>query len=921
MRKSLIFGLPVLAVVAAGGAWYVLHPRDPIGSAKQRMAHGDLRGAEQYLRQAVVRHPRSPEAAYLLGLADLGLGSPEAAELELKRARDYGYDPNAIILPLGQAYLQQQHFTAALADFDPAHATPAARPYVLTIRAAAQMALGDLADAKTTSDQAEAAAPKQRETLLTAARIAMARGDLDGAAARATRILAASPGEPEATLLRSEIAMRRNDPKSALAGAQSVLAATPGRLDARMIEARSLAALGKTDAARASLAQVLRAAPKNISANFLGAMLAVQVGDYPAADAMMTQISPVIGHLPHGYYFLAVTKLGMGQPAQAEEAITKFLVQMPNDVAGMKLLAFVELARRKPAAALDVLRQAPLATHPDADTLDLAGRAQAMEGDVQAAKGSFAEAFRLAPADTAILNRLAASKLSLGDVEAAETDLRHSLQLDPQQRLAGEAIVQAALSRGDFAEAGQQVERLRRAVGDGEEVGVLAAQVKIAALDFDGAEAQLRDVLRRFPDSRPATMNLVRIASLRGDHAAAEALLRDLLARHPEDQSALAVLMPALFADGHTDQAVALAQAAHAASPDDVSVTAALATAYVRAHEPDRAAALLDRSSGGANPQLDMLRARVLTVDHKPEAAEAAYRDIIGETPTNLRARAELAALLLSQKHDDDARLVLQDGLRQAPGNPALMGALVNVDLHQGGIRQALARVATLRQDPQNLPAANALAGDAWLAAGDERQAAAAYAAAFQAAPSGDLAVRAARELGQTGANDKALALLSSWVTTHPDDVPAEVLLGSLYINANRLDDAERHLDHVLSLRRTDTAALNNLAWVKQQQGKTAEALTLAKRAYYQAPLPEMADTLGWILAKSGDLQRALPLLAEAVGSQDPTSRAEGAYHYGYALNAAGRGGEARTQLQAACDAKADFPGKDDARKLLATLK
>ena len=921
MRKAAAIGIPVAAVAVACGLWFGLHGGDPIAAAKREMARSNMRGAEQYLRQAIRRHPDSPEAAFLLGEVDLALGNPQGAELELRRAQDRGYPRAPAVLPLGQAYLEQRHFNQVLADFTEAHAPPGARGDVLTIRAAAQISLGDVRGAQATIAQAEAASPNAHQTLLTAARIAMETGDIDGAAARAAKILAAEPNQPDAKLLQAEIAMRRNDPAAALSLAQSVLAATPVRLDARLIEARAEAALGQPDQARGSLRRVLAGAPQNVSANFLGAMLAVQQGDYASADAMLTRISTMLGDLPHGFYFLAVTKLGLGQPAQAEEAATKFLARKPDDVGGLKLLAFIDLARRHPEETLALLRDSKLAQLTDADTLDLQGRALAMRGDLKAAQADFSRAATLAPRDVQILNRLAASELSLGDTRAAEAELTRSLAISPNQRLAGEAIVQAALARGDVGTATRDVEQLRARIGDAEEVGVLAAQVRIAGLDMDGAEAQLHDVLRRFPDSRAATLSLVRIYGLRGEEAQAEQLLEDLLHRHPDDLGALNVLLPSLFAERRPDRAVAIAEAAHAAAPGDVGITAALAGAYVRAKQTTRAVALLDRASAGTDPQLELLRARVLASDGQTDQAEQVYHAALRDAPGDVRMRAELAALLVRAKRPEDARDAVREGLQASPGNPLLLGALVGIDLKNGGVQAALATAAELCRNPQNLPAARSLAGDALVSAGETPRAAAAFLAAYKANPSAELAGKTATALSKAGHDDQAIALLTAWTAQHPDDAASLSVLGSLEITAGRLAEADRYLTTVLTLRPPDTATLNNLAWLKQQEGDAAAARVLAERAYFQAPAPEVADTLGWILARQGDTAQALPLLSQAAAIQQGPSAAPTAYHYAWVLNAVGRRDEAKRELAVSLSPASTFPEKKDAETLMGSLK
>ena len=377
------------------------------------------------------------------------------------------------------------------------------------------------------------------------------------------------------------------------------------------------------------------------------------------------------------------------------------------------------------------------------------------------------------------------------------------------------------------------------------------------------------------------------------------------------------MLLPALIASGHVDRAVSVAEAAHTAAPDDAGITAALAATYARAGQAARGVALLDRASADTNPQLDMLRARLLADDGKQDLAKRAYQNTLRQDPNNIRARTDLASLLSREKSYDEARAVLRAGLLQTPGNPVLLGALVGTGLREGGINQALKVAATLRTDPQNLPAAAALAGDAWQGAGDVHQAAVAFQSAYRATPNGSLAVRAANALAASGSPDQAIALLVSWTVEHPQDLAAQSMLGSLYITARRYAEADQRLSVVLAAHRSDTSTLNNLAWVKQEMGETVQAKLLAERAYFQSPVPEVADTLGWILARQGDTARALPLLARAATGADPSAD----YHYGWALNAAGRHEEARAALQKAVVTKADFTEKPEARRLLAEIK
>jgi putative PEP-CTERM system TPR-repeat lipoprotein len=927
MRKRLLIAVPPLTMAVLAGAWFLFgRTGDPVAAARLRIERRDMKGASLYLRDAIRAQPKNAEAAFLLGKVDLALGSPTAAQTEFLRARDHGYDKSALVLPLGQAYLQQHHYTELLQDFTPASAPEGTGADTLSLRAAAQMSLHDIDDAAASSASAENLAPHAPYVLLTAARLALVRGDTAGAETRLTQILGgtAKPDDTireDALLLRGDIALRHNSIPEALTDARDVIAASPSRLDAKLLEARALAASGQDKAAHAEVDEVLHHAPKDITANYLRVVLAIRSADYAAADASLQQISPSLSDLPRGFYFLAVTKLGLGQLAQAEEAATQYLAQSPDDISGLKLMGFVDLAEHHPDRTLALLHDTALSTHQDADIYDLRGRAQAMSGDLASARENLTKAAALHPSDPSLLNRLGAVEMDLGDLQAGEAELKHSLALSPKQGQTGATIVEADLARGDLAAAHTDLDQMRVTLGDAETTGILDAQIKLASLDTDGAETELHQVKQRFPDSRAATLFLVRIASLRGDTAQVQTLLEAALKKHPADAGLLAALLPSLYAQNQTQTAIDLAQAARDAAPANPTLTALLADTYLHAKQPERAIGLLDRASAGTNPALDLMRARIQAQQGQTSQALATLQSILDRSPADIRACALKASLQVQTGDYDAARATLRDGLKHAPGNQALLDALVGIDLKQSGPKAALATAASLQSVPSNLPAANSLPGAIYLAAGNLKAASAAFLASYRATPSSDLAIKAATTASRSGDLAQGVTLLEAWTASHPADRTAQFVLSSFYLDRGQFAPAAEHLQSVLAADPTNGPALNNLAWIRQRQGNTTEAKSLAERAYFAAPGAETADTLGWILAQQGDTSAALPLLKQAATTADPSLHATATYHHAAAMAAAGQRDEARTELQTALASPASFHERDEASRLLATLK
>ncbi len=915
MHRSWMTGLAAGAVaLSAGGAFLVLRHGDPLVEGRKLMEQGDMHRASLYLREAVRNQPDSAEAAFRLGVVDLALTNAAAAELELKRARDHGYDPKQILLPLGQAYLQQHHYRQLLSDFDPATSPPWAIAEVKALRSSADLALGNIQAASDEAAAAVAAAPDDATTQLAAARVALARGDEAAASAILSRILQANPKDPDARLVRAGMALHDGKPAAAMTEADAVLAEFPRRVDARLMRVRALATLGREKEARTLVEEVLHNARHDPGANYLRMVLAMRSHDWQAANESLDIISPVIGSLPRGLFYAGLIKMQVGQPAQAEEAVTKFLTVHPDDIDARKLMAFIDLARRRPSDARAQLQDMVNSGHADADALDLFGRAQAMSGNVKAAEITLSKAQALAPRDENIVNRLAGVELALGETNAADQTLRRSLALKPDQAGASETLITGLLQRGDIHGAEAALADLKRAGGDAEVTGILQADIQLANFDVRGAKITLQSLLDKMPESERTTLLLARVDRQLGDPEAAESLLAGLLQHHPADEAAVELDLSLLLSQGKIDQAVTLAEAAHEAGAGNSGITAALAAVYLRAHDPDRAIALLDRAGAvSQDPALTLLRARALDTAKRNAAARDAYRDVLESQPGNVAARRELAMLQAKTDDTDGARATIQAGLKIAPGNPLLMGSLVGLELKAGGTAGALRTASTLAADPANLPAALLLPGDIWAAAGNLPRAADAYLAAYQSTPNATLAEHAADALAHAGRVPEATALLNRWLASHPDDAGALTVLSALEMQSNQLAEAESHLQKLVALRPSDAPALNNLAWLAGRNGDLDSALALAKRAYFIDPQPSMADTLGWILVRHGDAADALPLLQGASG-------ADQLYHYAAGLVQSGQKDKAKPVLQKALAQKASFDERPDAVKLLNSL-
>lgn len=921
MKKLIALVVVFLLLGAGAGAvyWKYYHYSDRFALARSLMAKGDVKGAELELRNFVRDNPDNAEAHFRLGILQLRGGDPVAAERELAKARDNGFDPRTVLPPLAQSYMSQGKFRELLADFPPDRLPEGAAAPIMVMRGLSQMQLGQLAAAKATLDKAASLAPQSIDPLLAQARLLVDQKDYGAAEAKTDRALSLNARSPDALLLKGQLLNLRGDRQRALQVLDAALAASPHMIPALLERANTQIAVNEDAKAKADVDLVMKLQPRSAAGLYLRAVLAARAKEFTEADAALTRIASLLPRFPRGYYFQAIVKYNLGQAEQAAEAAAKYVARNPLDLDGVKLLARIDLAMQRAPHAEEALTRAVDAGQADADTLDLLGRAYAQDGKQAQALQAFERAAQMAPNNADILTRLASARLGVGDADGATRDLEHSLTLAPDKKAAGEALVVAALAAGEVDKADKALQHLDRDKTPPEVLGVLTGLVRMAQLDFDGARNALLAVLRERPGSIPARLNLAKIAVLQNKQPEAEQLLNEILKQDPANEQALSGLLAILIKDGRLGHAIAVVESARAAAPANNSLTVALADLYVRAREPKKALDLLEKAQKGQLPSQLLLAAQVRaeTAAGETAAAEASLRKVLSINPRDVAARRSLADVLTKSGKVDDARTVLRQGLTIMPGNRLLLQGLVIASLKLDGVDGALKTVDELEKNRANYPGILGLRGDVYFSAQRYDEAAKAFADELKQTQDVSLVVREATALTAANHPRESIKVLRDWVANHPDDASVQLMLASAEIGTRDIDNATKRLQLVLKQQPNNVVALNNLAWLYHEKGDK-RARELAQKAYLLAPSPQVTDTLAWILTSEGDATQALPLLRQAVAAMPDNLAMQ--YHLGVALKEAGQKDAAISVLRPIVLGVREFDDKPAAKRLLDSL-
>jgi Flp pilus assembly protein TadD len=159
---------------------------------------------------------------------------------------------------------------------------------------------------------------------------------------------------------------------------------------------------------------------------------------------------------------------------------------------------------------------------------------------------------------------------------------------------------------------------------------------------------------------------------------------------------------------------------------------------------------------------------------------------------------------------------------------------------------------------------------------------------------------------------------LRRYLRERPLDMNVRIFLAHSYRASGEIGNSTKEYETVLEHEPENFVALNNLANNYLEQGDV-RAVELARRAYKLRPdNGHVADTLGWVLVKTGDVEKGVSLLQSAVELSN--GHPEIRYHLAVALVESGGIEEARSILEALLESKQPFASKKAAESLFASL-
>ncbi|MCC7081711.1 MAG: PEP-CTERM system TPR-repeat protein PrsT [Burkholderiales bacterium] len=887
---------------------------NPLDKARVAFEKGDLATARIEAANAIQKDENDAEAHLLLGSILDAQGDLAAAARVLRRAATLGIARARVDAVLARVLLRSGQFKAILEELNPG---PDHRGetlgIVLAVRGHAQLAQGQLEQAKASLNEA----------------------------------LVAAPDLPEALLGQAQLAYGENDPQRAMVLVESVIARFPRHGAALNMKARLLSLAGKTDDAIAVYTDAAQADPVNPAPQLAAAELLMDVGRFDEARGRIERVRNHLPNYPVGRYFeaqwhyrqqqydqalevlqaarraspgfvpvvklLAMTHLARGNPNQAEELLRTIVQTDPRNAQARRLYVITLIRQGKTKPALDAIAPALTEAPDDPAWLSLAADAHAAAREFSKAVEYMTRAARARSGDANTLTRLGMLRLAAGDTESGLRQLEQAVGENKDGIGPDFGLAAALMERHDYAKALQVARGIQQKQPNNPIGFTMVGLAQAAMNDHTAASRSFAQALRLDASYWPAAMAMAQIERAAGRPDAARKIIETFLVGEPGNVTAQYAL---LQLSGDRGRFMAALEAARRADAKALAPRLALANSY-SAHGLGELALAVAREAlaiapQDANAQQAMGTAQ-LAAGRRAEALET-FRRLANAQPNSGHAQVLLAQAHAALGDMGRTEAALERALAIDPQDPGAIEGLAKLYAFAGRHAEAMKLADGLKNRLPKSGIGAALAGDLWLAQKNDVAALKAYDAAFALSPSGTLLLKRHRTAIRTG-RDPGAAPLAQWLERNPHDFEVRFYLGNRHYAAGRYEAAVEQFQRVIESDPQNALAHNNLAsaYLKLRDSRALEA---AQKAH--ALLPDHAsilDTLGLALMRAGRTEKALEMHKMAA-AREPDS-AEIISHYALALAQSGDRAAGRAVLRTLLTKGAKPELDADARALL----
>ncbi|ALO33524.1 hypothetical protein CMT41_01405 [Colwellia sp. MT41] len=831
-------------------------------SAKSYLSNKQINESIIELKNAIRADGKNAEARFILGQIYLNLGDGLVAVKELERAQQFNYAANKVLPLLARAYILTDSDADVLAlSEQAAKLANEEHSHYLAYKTLAALRSEQAEQATDSATLAQSIAQQSLYSMLALAYLELSQNNNDAVKTLISRILTIDAEQVDALMLQGQVSMVTKDYQQAALSFESYLNLQPRSGIVQLLLADALLKSGQDKAAEKYADGILAKIDSQPFAHYIKAMVAFNGKDFAKASehaeralsANFNQfnlrlvagasafylknwqqshhhLTMVVKYLPKEHQarrMLAVTQLELGLVGEISATVGDFSVNQAGDAQFISSLSYKLLELGATSEAKKILAQ-----HEASTVINAADNAR---------KGIL--------------------KLMMNDPSGIQ-DLQDAVKLDPSFIEAELALAYAALHNNDIKQAREIAIKWQEKYPEKSGGYNLMASIAIKEKKYQQAEQSLKQSLTLAPDNIFALTEQLRLARQQKNESLSKQRVDYLMTLAPSNNKVLRHY----FGIYRNDMALEKLQLAYQADNSDIKKAVLVAEAMVTLAQYKQAENLLTNLAD--TPKLPKRYWQLVVFNHRKQhdvkKVQSALERWLKASPYHIEPVVLLADLHANRGNNERALQVIKRGLDYHQDHLVLQLVKMQLLLNSKKIMPAKTLYKTLAVSAINDALKQGFLGRILLLEEKYDQAIVKLTKLYQVYPSSQNAVYLAGAYMGNKDEPKAAKVLEHHLTVEPHENRIKTMLAGIYLESDTNKAIAVYAD-VVKKQPNNVIAHNNLAWLYLEQSKLDKALMHAKEAFALAPhIPNVADTYGKVLLKSGDKRAALKYASKA---------------------------------------------------------
>ncbi len=498
----------------------------------------------------------------------------------------------------------------------------------------------------------------------------------------------------------------------------------------------------------------------------------------------------------------------------------------------------------------------------DAQALVAEAKQHQQKGDDKAAIIQLKNALQLSPDDAEIRFLLGALYNKEGNIQAAEKELNQALRLGMDSTRVLPELGQTWLGTGQFQKLIDETDKLLNLENQAELL-VLRGNALLALGKFQEAKEMFEQVLRDNSSQADALIGMARYSLTQNNLEDAMRFADDAVTRNPQNSDAALFKGDLLRAQGKTDEALMLYGKVISLQSDAVAAYINRAVILIgnKKFEPAQADLQTALKLSPGNLAASYTQALLDFSQNKHKAASEMLQQILGAAPSHMPSVLLMGATQFALESYSQAQQQLEYYLKTIPNNLYAIKLMASIQLKNNQAKQAVATLTPALNAAQQDPQLFALAGEAYMRAGDFTRATEYFEKADTLVPDNaelhtamamsklaqgdsksaiadlEIAAKLDNQSGRAGVMlamthlqrkeyDKALETVANLKADQPSNPLFHNLEGGIYLGKQDLAKARVSFSQAVALQADYFPAIINLARLDLQENKPDAART-----------------------------------------------------------------------------------------------